>query len=280
MERTFSFYPVTEDKITVYHIADAHYMVDAPVAAAKAFEKTHGKIDLLVLNGDIINNSGTIESFDTIYEIAGRITGGAIPVVCTRGNHDARGFFAEKIAEYMPNRHGNTYYSFRLGFLWGLVLDCGEDKPDDHPEYGNTICCHAFREEETAFLEDIIQNAEQEYLAEGVTYRMVIVHTPFTQRYKEPFNIEEDVYTYWAKLLKEHVTPDIMLCGHLHELSVDLPGCAVDAFGQPCPVVVGAKPRTETGYFAGAGLIIDDKQTEIVFNDQDTVLEVHTMQNK
>ena len=280
VEKTFVFRPVQKGKITLYHIADAHNVAEPPIAAAKAFEKQYGRLDLLVLNGDIIHNSGSASSFDTIYEIAGNITDGAIPVVCSRGNHDNRGLYAEKIADYLPTEHGNTYYSFRLGTLWGLVLDCGEDKPDNHPEYGNTMACHAFREEETAFLEAIIRNAEREYAAEGVGYRMVIVHTPFTQRYEEPFNVEEPLYSNWAKLLKEHVAPDIMLCGHLHELSFDLPGCAVDAFGQPCPIVVGAKPCFEKDYFAGAGLLIEDKLTKIVFNDNVDVLEEYTMENK
>ena len=32
-------------------------------------------------------------------------------------------------------------------------MDCGEDKPDDHTEYGNTVCCEVFRRDVTRFLE-------------------------------------------------------------------------------------------------------------------------------
>ena len=44
---------------------------------------------------------------------------------------------------YLRER-SNKDSTFRLGNLWGILLDCGEDKNDDRPEYGGTICCHAF----------------------------------------------------------------------------------------------------------------------------------------
>ena len=39
---TYKFYPVGDDNIRGYQIADAHNLVDAPVAAAKKFEDTFG----------------------------------------------------------------------------------------------------------------------------------------------------------------------------------------------------------------------------------------------
>ena len=148
----FDFYPVKSDKITVYHIADAHNMIEAPVLAAKMFEKEYGKIDALILNGDIPDHSGSVEDFINIYEIISQITGGSILTVFARGNHDTRGVCSEKFEEYTPVYNGATYYTVRLGKLWAVLLDCGEDKPDESIEYGNTICCHAFREREKNLL--------------------------------------------------------------------------------------------------------------------------------
>ncbi|MBO5845295.1 MAG: hypothetical protein J6Q77_01490, partial [Clostridia bacterium] len=49
---TSVFRPIPRDgQINIYHIADAHNVVEAPVAAARCF----GKPDLLILNGDIPN---------------------------------------------------------------------------------------------------------------------------------------------------------------------------------------------------------------------------------
>ena len=56
------FYPVKEEGARFFHIADAHNMVEQPVAAAKAF----GDIDFLILNGDLPDHSGDIKNFTTI----------------------------------------------------------------------------------------------------------------------------------------------------------------------------------------------------------------------
>ena len=260
-EQSFSFDPVPQDNVRVYHISDAHNRIDQPVAAAKAF----GKIDLLVLNGDVIDHSGRPEKFNNVYEICAQLTGGSKPVVFSRGNHDMRGNYAEKFAEYTPNAGGNTYYTFRVGGLWGVVLDCGEDKADSHAEYGFTVSCGQFRRRQTAFLRQVIANKEREYAAEGVTRRLVISHVPFAARFGAPFNIEEDVYAEWARLLCEEVKPDLMLCGHVHQIGVWKKGGEKDVFGQPCDVIVGAIPEKER--WVGCGLVLRANGTDVVFND-------------
>ena len=246
-QTTFKFRPVKAENPRAYHISDTHNQVESPVKAAKAF----GEMDFLILNGDIPNHSGHPRYFRTIYEICSQITHGNIPVVFARGNHDLRGLYAEKIADYTPNLNGKTYYTFRLGSIWGIVLDCGEDKPDDHEEYGGTVCCHFFREKQTAFLENVVKNAENEYLAEGVTHRLVICHNPFSFRIQPPFDVEDELFTYWSKLLKENVRPDVMICGHTHKFDISEQGSKFDHRGQPCTMVIGTEKKDD--YFACAG---------------------------
>ena len=117
---TVSFRPVPTDReINIYHIADAHNLVDEPVSAGRYFGD---KIDLLVLNGDIPNHSGDIENFNAIYEIASAITYGSCPVVFARGNHDTRGIHAEDMPNFIPTINGKTYYTFRVGATSGRTL--------------------------------------------------------------------------------------------------------------------------------------------------------------
>ncbi|MBQ8407909.1 MAG: metallophosphoesterase [Clostridia bacterium] len=256
MEYTSSFRPVRSDgAIRIYHIADAHNRVAEPVAAGKYFGE---KLDLLVLNGDIPNHSGKIEYFTAIHEIAAQITNGEIPVIFSRGNHDTRGIFAEKIEEHVPTDMGRSYYTFRLGRLWGMVLDCGEDKSDDHTEYGHTICCEDFRRRETDFIRNVIASAATEYEADGVENRIVICHNPFTQTLKPPFDIEQETYTEWSRLLREHVKPQIMLCGHIHKCYVSPVGGELDHKGQPCPVIVASK-ATDNVFMGGAVELYTDR---------------------
>lgn len=236
-----SFYPVKEEGARFFHIADAHNDVDKPVAAAKAF----GEIDFLILNGDLPDHSGDIKNFTTIHRIAAEITNGEKPVVFSRGNHDMRGIYAENIAEHTPTDNGKSYYTFRLGSIWGMVLDCGEDKYDSHVEYAHTICCEDFRKRELNFIKKVIENARKEYEADGIKQKIIVAHDPFTE-YLPHQTSDEDMITYkeWAKLLREYIKPDVMICGHVHQAYITNIGDELDNIGQPCPVVVGSAPGT------------------------------------
>ena len=270
----YKFRPVRGGRTLAYHIADAHNMVVQPIRACETFAQKYGDIDFLILNGDVPDHSGRIENFDNIYEIAAGITHGEIPVVFSRGNHDTRGIFAENIAEHTPCENGNSYFTIRLGDIWGAVMDCGEDKDDSHAEYGNTVCCHAFRKRETRWLERIIEAPADEYAYASVKHRIVIAHNPFTWKYKPPFDIEPELYGYWARLLRENVKPELMICGHLHRLGIFEPGDENDALGHPCRVAIGAVPRFGKGegaenYFCGMGLVFDDNGIKAYFTDSD-----------
>ena len=262
-EFTASFRPVEGDNIRIFHIADAHNRIDGPVSAAKA----DGEHDLLILNGDIPNHSGKIEYFAAIHCIAGEITKGEYPVIFSRGNHDMRGIYAECIQDHTPTDNGNSYFSVRVGSLWALVLDCGEDKPDTNAEYGHTICCANFRARQTKYIENIIKNAENEYDAEGIKYKMVISHIPFNLHYNPPFNIEEDRYAYWCKLLAENVKPDLMLCGHVHYCRVFKQTDETRQAGQPCAMVTASKPFKGEENIVCGSLNFEENTCKVKFID-------------
>ena len=265
---TSAFRPIESDTLNIYHISDAHNEVERPVAAGSYFGD---KLDLLILNGDIPNHSGNIEYFTAIHQIAAQLTNGEIPVVFSRGNHDMRGIFAEKLEEHTPTDNGKSYFSFRLGHLWGVVLDCAEDKSDDNIEYGHMNCCEDFRRRETQFLKDLIADSQNEYEAEGVKNRIVVSHNPFTQVLNPPFDIEGETYTEWARLLREHIKPQIMLCGHIHKTYVSHIGSQWDHLGQPCPVIVASKLKKgdkEVPYCGGA-ITLSSNHCKVVFNDNE-----------
>ncbi|MBQ4107278.1 MAG: metallophosphoesterase [Lentisphaeria bacterium] len=269
VSRQYKFRPIAPDaeSIRIYHLADAHSMIESPVKAAGYWGD---KLDLLVMNGDMMEDCSRMELIAAPYQISGQVTGGEIPVICSRGNHDLRGVLAEHYADVTPTDNGNTYYSFRLGPIWGLVLDCGEDKMDDHKEYGYTVCCSEFRARQTEFLEKLVTQPETEFGADGVRFKVIINHVPFCVVYEPPFNIETDTYRKWCRLLREHVKPDVMLCGHEHQLRVIRPGGEGDDNGTPCPVVVGSKPDRRNKLFTGAALEWKKNgRVGVWFTDQD-----------
>lgn len=258
-EITFSFCPVPETGARAYHIADAHNHVTGPIRAANAF----GTINFLILNGDLLDYTSHPGKFANIYRLCQALTGGRIPVVFARGNHDMRGRYAEKFTEFAPCDADCTYYTFRLGNIWGVVLDCGEDKADDCPEYGYTIACHAYRREQTEFLSKIV--TEGEYADSEIKTRLVICHIPFMQKEKPPFDIEREMYGEWTELIRG-IEPHLIICGHTHKTEIQHPGGETDAYGQPCPVVI-ASGFDDKSYWTGCGLVFGEEKIELTFTD-------------
>lgn len=274
IEMKYNFKPISkESDINIYHLADVHGMGKEAIGAAKYIGKD---LDLLIMNGDISSSSDTFEDMTLVYIIASEITKGEIPCVISRGNHDLRGFGAERLAEYMPGDNGKSYYTFTLGCIWGILIDTGEDKNDDHPEYGGTVCCHNFRLEQDEMIKKVIENASLEYAKEKIKYKFIISHVPFTFKEKEPFDIERELYSSWAKLMRDNINPSLMLCGHTHEAVISECGSEYDDLGQPCTVVVGSelkKGNDGKDILAGAYINLSGDKANIVFNTENKVLD-------
>ncbi len=215
LRREYRFTPLPADKYRVFHFADTHARTKTPLELYREV----GDCDLIVLNGDINEHSYSLENFETAFALASGSSHGEKPVIYSRGNHDTRGYAAQDLVNYIPTafRGGRreTFYSFRQGSLWGVVLDCGEDKWDYNPEYGGTILFDTFRKRETAYLESLIENRVEEYEAEGVKTKLAICHVPLVERFEHPFNVADELYEYWTRLL-EKIGIDLLLAGHMH----------------------------------------------------------------
>ncbi len=209
------------------------------------------------------------------YKIASEIARGEIPCIISRGNHDLRGFGSENLAKYMPGDGEKSYYTFKTGCIWGMLVDTGEDKDDNHPEYGGTVCCHDFRIEQKKMIQNTIKNAENEYAQEGIKYKFIVSHVPFTFKRREPFDIERELYSDWSKLIKDNIKPDIMLCGHTHKACVSKCGSEYDDLGQPCTVIVGSDvSRKEDGkvVLAGALINLNNAFAKVIVNTENEIL--------
>ncbi len=241
--------PAVKARYNFVNVADAHSLWEEPVRSGSFFGDD---LDFLLVNGDIPNHSGDIEYFKTIYMISGGITKGRVPCVFSRGNHDLRGIYAEQLADYTPvTRAGESYFTFHFGPIWGIVVDCGEDKRDDQVEYGKTICCEAFRAEEEEYLDRAI--AAREY--EQYPVRLIVSHVPFEFRLHPPFDIEQERYARWCQKCKAF-KPTLMATGHLHDCWTETAGGAHDTYGQPCPVICSSHVKAgEDGRWHVSGAI-------------------------
>lgn len=262
-EREFDFRPVvSKDTYNFVNVADSHSHHEEAARSGAFFGDA---LDFLILNGDVPEDSAFVDRFKTIYLISGPITKGRVPCVFSRGNHDLRGVGAESLADYTPvTRFGNSYYTFHLGPVWGIVIDCGEDKVDRCAEYGHTVCCEAFREEEHAFIRDVI--AKGEYRKYPV--RLVVSHMPFqTLNRDEQFQIEVERYKEWCRLVAK-IDPALMLSGHLHECYVEAPGGEHDSYGlQPCVAVCSSYLKDK--YHVSGAVTLSATSVRVRFPDSD-----------
>ncbi len=229
---TFDFKPIEkEESINIYYTADIHACYEEAVKCCTYFGD---KLDMLVVNGDY-GESRTTEDIEELGKFISDVTGGSLPTIIGRGNHDTRGNMSEFICDYISTDNGKTYYTYNVGPITGVVLDSGEDKVDSHKEYGKVNYFERYRREELKML----QNTEA---LDKSKYRLAFCHNPFTYTHADDiFNIDKDVFEGWSKEL-ERIGIEALICGHLHKYYL-LPGEAPEHIAHTYPIVVGSAKK-------------------------------------
>ena len=271
VSRRFLFSPLRKTTdIHIYALSDCHGIKKEAIAAASYFGED---LDLLILNGDISSSCMTLDEALLPYDIAFGVTQGRVPVIITRGNHDLRGTYSERLHELMPSQNGRMYYSVELGPLWLLVLDCGEDKDDSHREYSGTAAYHSMRQEESVFLNVIAKGVRSS--TGDQARRIVISHIPVSFRDRgskngeQPFDIEEELYDGWTSVLNREIRPELYIAGHLHRTELWEAGSDKNGRKLDCPVLITGKPvfgRKKN--MLGAALTLNGEGFDISFTDQ------------
>ena len=221
----YRFRPV-DDSDGLYHIAisDVHEAVEAAAAAAAATDAMPlamdtENVDFIVLLGDLVSMVETEKDVQLANELAFRITGGEIPVIYARGNHEIKGEYAEQLYKYVGSKDQQYAYTVTLGDddVFAVVLDLGEDHEDDWWEYYETAKFDIYRQEQTEMLEEILEEGEYE----NYRYRLMACHIPVV--YVDKNGYFESFRNDWTDLLNQ-MELDIGLSGHKHVLWPLIPG--------------------------------------------------------
>jgi len=211
------------DGLQIYSLSDAHEYVEAAVKTGAYFGED---LDLLVLAGDIASHLERTSDIELILKIAHGITGGSRAVIYARGNHEVKGDVANSLYRYVGSKDEAFYYTFRLGPVFGIVLDLGEDHPDDWWEYYGTAHFEDYRNIQTEFLNQVLSDGN--YLDPSVEFKLAICHMPVTYvsshdgKDGQDSLFLEEIRQEWTTLLNT-LDPDLMISGHLHELMQFLP---------------------------------------------------------
>jgi len=210
MEKTFDFIPVdTSDGLNYYTVSDTHTQNKAAIKAAGYFEED---LDFLILAGDIMNHVETASDAEVILQLAYEITKGEKPVIYARGNHEVKGTYADQLHRYVGSLNEAFYYTFTLSNIYGIVLDLGEDHDDTWWEYYDTAQYDLYRDEQTAFLQEVL--LKDEFSDASIQYRMGICHIPVVLVEDEYL---DTILNQWTLLLNP-MELDVMISGHKHQL--------------------------------------------------------------
>jgi len=145
------------DQSTIHALfcTDVHGEQKRAIQNARALQqKTGAAPNLILLGGDIPNDGlHSRRSFTKgVLRLAAKLGGSEIPVLYARGNHETRGQWATELPHYI----GDLYFTANYGPISFLVLDNGEDKPDNHPEYSGLADFAAYRTRQLAWLNALV----------------------------------------------------------------------------------------------------------------------------
>lgn len=194
--------------------------------------------DFVVFNGDCIDDP---ESHDQatyfLNKLNTAVEAQTHPVFFIRGNHEIRNAYSIGLRSLFDYIGDKTYSAFSWGDTRFVMLDCGEDKPDDHWVYYGLNDFSKLRKDQAAFLSKELKSKA----FKKAHKRILVHHIPIYGKGKE-FDKYNPCREEWGALLK-NAPFDVDINGHTHHFSYHKKGSDGNAF----PVVVGGGPDLEHG---------------------------------
>jgi len=175
----------------------------------------------LAWNGDIFNDIRTEQQItEQVLAPGGQAFAAETPLLPVRGNHDVRGVGARSLERYFDLPSGLWYYTLRQGPIAFLVLDTGEDKPDEAPVYAGLNDFARYRTAQMEWLRQAIQHPE----FRSASFRIALMHIPLLwSDYSRPGTFCGDGKAKWHDLLVQ-AKIHLIISGHTHRHAWFAPG--------------------------------------------------------
>lgn len=205
------------------------------------FNKLHSLVetkpyDLVIFNGDCFDDVEVENDIlDRLLTYTPKIKSDEIPSIFIRGNHETRGEYSQHLWDYLGRMGGRSYSSFSLGDTRFVLLDCGEDKPDDHWVYYDMNDFTQHRLDQAEFLKQELKSKA----FKKANKRILIHHIPL-------FGENLDKYTpcsdLWIPVI-EKAPFNVSLNAHTHRFELIEKGRYKNNF----PVIIGGGNREPSG---------------------------------
>lgn len=187
---------------------------DRPHSFAHLMSLNSEPYDFVVFNGDTFDyQTDETQLIDHLFLPTSTLFSAEKPMLMIRGNHETRGKYARDFKNYFSYPDNQYYFSFQQGPVHFIVLDTGEDKPDDAEVYGGIVNFDAFREEQAQWLEELMRSKAYR----KSPYKVVFMHIP-------PFHSGDWHGTMHCRELFaplfEKYKVDLVISGHTHRYGI------------------------------------------------------------
>ena len=219
---TFTMPKADADSFTAVIFNDLHQRGNVFQALLKQVENVD--YDFVVFNGDCIDDPANHEQATRFVKLLTEsVHGDRIPTFFIRGNHEIRNAYSIGLRKHFDYVGGKTYGAFNWGDTRIVMLDCGEDKTDDHKEYSGLNDFTQLRHEQVGFLQEELSSKA----FKKADKRILIHHIPLYGCH----NLCKDL---WEPLMKK-APFHVAINAHTHQFAHHPKG----RLGNNYPVVIG-----------------------------------------
>ena len=251
---TFTMPEADTDSFTAIVFNDLHQRDNVFQTLLKQVENID--YDFVVFNGDCIDDPANHEQATRFVKLLTEgVHGDRIPTLFIRGNHEIRNAYSIGLRKHFDYVGGKTYGAFNWGDTRIVMLDCGEDKTDDHREYSGLNDFTQLRQEQVGFLQQELASKA----FKKADKRILIHHIPLYGCH----NLCKD---QWEPLLKK-ASFNVSLNAHTHKFAHH----PKNSLSNNYPVVTGGGNKVDNATV----MILEKKKGELrikVLNAEGNVL--------
>mgnify|MGYP003292971122 FL=1 len=219
---TFTMPKADTDSFTAIIFNDLHQRGNVFQALLKQVENVD--YDFVVFNGDCIDDPANHEQATRFVKLLTEsVHGDRIPTFFIRGNHEIRNAYSIGLRKHFDYVGGKTYGAFNWGDTRIVMLDCGEDKTDDHKEYSGLNDFTQLRHEQVGFLQEELASKA----FKKADKRILIHHIPL-------YGCDNLCKDLWEPLMKK-APFHVAINAHTHQFAHHPKG----SLGNNYPVIIG-----------------------------------------
>ena len=230
------------DSFTAVIFNDLHQRANVFQALLKQVENVD--YDFVVFNGDCIDDPANhAQATRFVKLLTEGVHGERTPTLFIRGNHEIRNAYSIGLRKHFDYVGGKTYGAFNWGDTRIVMLDCGEDKTDDHREYSGLNDFTQLRQEQVGFLQQELASKT----FKKANKRILIHHIPL-------YGCDNLCKDLWEPLLKK-APFHVAINAHTHKFAHHPKGSLENNY----PVIIGGGNRLENATV----MILEKKKGEL-----------------